>query len=55
MKRFIFTFIAYLTTGIGLYHTFLGTFKLYGLMILILGLLGVSYDMFNKKSQTKTE
>lgn len=53
MKRFIFTFIAYLTTGIGLYHTFLGTFKWYGLLILIVGLLGVFYDVFDQKTQTK--
>ena len=42
MRRFIIVSIAYLTTGIGVYHTFFGGFELYGLLILMIGLLRYS-------------
>ena len=47
-NRFIMASIAYLTTGVGFYHTFLGGSIVYGSLILTLGLLGVLYDFFYK-------
>ena len=49
MKRFIIATIAYLTTGVGVYHTFFGSSKIYGLFTLIIGLLGILSDIFYKK------
>ena len=53
MRRFIIASIAYLTTGIGVYHTFFGGSKIYGLFILIMGLLGILSDIFYKKLNTE--
>ena len=47
-KRFIIASIAYLTTGIGFYHTFLGDSIVYGSLILTVGLLGILHDIFYK-------
>ena len=49
LKRFIIVSIAYLTTGIGIYHTFFGSSKFYGLLILTVGLLGILHDIFYKR------
>jgi hypothetical protein len=49
MKRLIIAFIAYLTTGIGVYHTFFGGSNYYGLLILMLGLIGILFDFNFKK------
>jgi hypothetical protein len=49
MKRIIIALIAYATTGIGVYHTFFKGFDLYGMTILLLGLIGVLYDIFHRK------
>ena len=49
MKRFIITFIAYLTTGIGCYHTFFGGSTVYGSLILAIGLVGIIQDIFYKR------
>ena len=49
MKRFIIVSIAYLTTGIGFYHTFFGGSIVYGSLILTIGLLGILQDIFYKK------
>jgi hypothetical protein len=49
MNRFNIAFIAYSTTGIGIYQTFFGKSELYGLLILMVGLIGVLYDVFYKK------
>ncbi|WP_316572921.1 hypothetical protein [Neobacillus sp. YIM B06451] len=48
MRRFIIASIAYLTAGIGVYHTFSGGFELYGFFILMTGLLGILSDIFIK-------
>jgi len=53
MRRFIIASIAYLTTGIGVYHTFFGDFELYGLLILMIGLLGILSDIFYRKLNTE--
>ena len=53
MRRFIIASIAYLTTGIGVYHTFFGGFELYGLLILMIGLLGILSDIFYRKLNTE--
>ena len=47
-KRFIIASIAYLTTGIGFYHTFFGDSIVYGSFILTVGLLGILHDIFYK-------
>ena len=47
-KRFIIASIAYLTTGIGFYHTFFGDSIVYGSLILTVGLLGILHDIFYK-------
>ena len=49
MKRFIIVSIAYLTTGIGFYHTLFGGSIVYGSLILTIGLLGILQDIFYKK------
>jgi hypothetical protein len=49
MKRFIITSIAYLTTGIGCYHTFFGGSIVYGSLIFAIGLVGIIQDIFYKK------
>jgi hypothetical protein len=54
MKRYIFASIAYLTTGVGLYHTFFGSSNFYGFLILTIGLLGIILkDVFYKKLNIK--
>ncbi|WP_158515113.1 hypothetical protein [Bacillus weihaiensis] len=53
MKRFVMAFIAYSATGIGVYHTFWGGSKIYGLIIIMFGLFGVLYDIFYKKLRTE--
>jgi hypothetical protein len=53
LKRFTVAIIAYLTTGIGAYHTFFGGSKFYGLLILIMGLVGILYDLFYEKLSTE--
>lgn len=49
MKRFFIACIAYLTTGIGFYHTFFGGSIVYGSLLLTIGLLGILQDVFYKK------
>jgi hypothetical protein len=49
MKRFMIASIAYITAGIGFYYTVIGGAGIYGWIILTLGLLGVLFDIFNKK------
>ena len=53
MRRLIFAFIAYFTAGIGVYHTFFGGSKVYGSIILLIGLMGILHDMFYKKLYTE--
>ena len=54
MKRYIFASIAYLTTGMGVYHTFFGGSNFYGFLILMIGLLGILLnDIFYKKLNTE--
>ena len=55
MKRHIIGAIGYVTTGIGIYHVFLGDANLYGFLILIIGLLGVLFDVFYNKLNTENE
>ncbi|WP_336588076.1 hypothetical protein [Bacillus spongiae] len=45
IKRFLIASMAYLATGIGFYHTFLGNTNIYGVIILFIGLLGVLIDI----------
>lgn len=53
MKRYIMAAIAYIITGIGVYHTFFGGANIYGLLILIIGLIGILSDIFNEKLKTE--
>ncbi|WP_345240766.1 hypothetical protein [Pontibacillus salipaludis] len=53
MKKVIMAFIAYSVTGIGVYHTFLGDSNLFGLIILVIGLLGVMNDTFYRNVKTE--
>ena len=54
MKRYIFAFIAYLTTGMGVYHAFFGSSNFYGFLILTIGLLGILLnDILYKKFNTE--
>ncbi|WP_176330249.1 hypothetical protein [Oceanobacillus rekensis] len=53
MKRFIIASIAYMTTGTGVYHIFFGDSVPYGLLILMIGLLGILSDVFYKKLNTE--
>ncbi|WP_156967322.1 hypothetical protein [Ureibacillus sinduriensis] len=52
MKRGIVASIAYMTTGIGIYHTFFGTSAIFGMLFLIIGLVGILYDIFYEKLDT---
>ena len=45
--------IAYLTTGMGVYHTFFGSSTFFGLFFLMMGLVGILYDVFYKKLHTE--
>ena len=49
MKKITSAFIAYFTTGIGFYYTCLNDANFYSLTILTVGLLGVLFDLYNKK------
>lgn len=51
MKRLIFASIAYMTTGIGIYHTFFGA-SIFGMLFLVIGLAGILYDIFYNKLNT---
>ncbi|WP_159439919.1 hypothetical protein [Bacillus sinesaloumensis] len=53
MKRYIFAAIGYLTTGVGVYHTFFGGFTFYGLLILMFGFFGIiASEAYYKKLKT---
>lgn len=43
------TAIAYMTTGMGVYHTFFGNSMFLGLFFMMIGLVGILYDIFYKK------
>ncbi|MFJ7952016.1 hypothetical protein ACIQZG_10865 [Lysinibacillus sp. NPDC096418] len=49
MKRIFLAPLAYLMTGMGCYHTFFGNNNIYGIIILIVGLIGVWLDITDKK------
>jgi hypothetical protein len=54
MKRMIIAIIAYLTAGVGFYHTFFDGSIGYGSIMLIIGLMGILLDIFYKKLNTKS-
>lgn len=49
MKRIFLAPLAYLMTGMGCYHTFFGNNYIYGIIILIVGLIGVWLGITDKK------
>ena len=53
MKQRVIGALGYVTTGIGTYHIFLGEANFYSFIILIIGLLGVLYDVFYNKLNTE--
>jgi hypothetical protein len=53
IKRWIIAAIAYMTTGIGVYHTLFGSSTLFGLFFLMIGLVGILSDIFYKKLHTE--
>ncbi len=53
MRKNVISYVAYPTTGVGIYHTFFGNSKLLGSIILIVGLIGIIYDIFTNISNNK--
>ncbi|MCM3086479.1 hypothetical protein M3557_00975 [Bhargavaea ginsengi] len=48
MKSLLLAIVAYLTLGIGAYHTFFGDGSFYGILIVGFGVIGILNDIFNK-------
>lgn len=54
MKQFLLTAPLYFMTGIGFYHALFGSNKLFGIIILVVGILGVSLDLISKRTKKAT-
>lgn len=54
MKQFLLTAPLYFMTGIGFYHALFGSNKLFGIIILVIGILGISLDLISKRTKKAT-
>lgn len=54
MKQFLLTAPLYFMTGIGFYHALFGSNKLFGIIILVVGVLGISLDLISKRTKKAT-
>ena len=54
MKQFLLTAPLYFMTGIGFYHALFGSNKLFGIIILVVGILGISWDLISKSTKKVT-
>ncbi|MFD2869689.1 MULTISPECIES: hypothetical protein [Kurthia] len=54
MKQFLLTAPLYFMTGIGFYHALFGSNKLFGIIILVVGILGISLDLISKRTKKVT-
>lgn len=54
MKQFLLTAPLYFMTGIGFYHALFGSNKLFGIIILVVGILGISLDLISKRTKKTT-
>ncbi|MBM7700639.1 hypothetical protein [Kurthia huakuii] len=51
MKQFLLTAPLYFMTGIGFYHALFGSNKLFGIIILIVGLAGIALDIISRRAK----